>query len=376
MPTIRWPAPPDPTSSVSDSGSDLSARSRRRCALLTGQDHGLSGTMRLRLFREGAKVWERELRPTEPRPERAWVHDTGVAALIGEWSRGKWLSFLDPRTGNLWRVVELRSVLPPGADPGLRFSTAGFVDLPRRGICFSLRTAQGPRVLLDPYSGAFVPDAEQEAALAAREAEEALEALAELEGSNGLEAFRRPPASQERLGAATLVAVEQGLPEATCALRALEWGGGPCRPGLRRPGDVNPALADLFDLRRLAQRALLRLGAVPRPLPGARVIRIGPKAALHTSLAERAAALWALCGPCFTRLTPTEVLAEAGQPDDVGPAHWDYGVYEGQPVTLRFSWSRPAWGQVPRLERISELPVWAATSSYRGLEGPLDPLAA
>ena len=382
MPTIRWPAPQNPPL-ASEPGPDFVATSLHQSVLLEGVSEIWEPGTRLRLFRFGELVWQRWLRATEPRPLRAFVHDTGLSVLIGEGFCSHWLSILDPRSGHLTRVTGLDSIAGPSRSDGLegdrgwlRFCTAGFVELPGRGVCFSLRTAPGPRILVDPRRGSFVPGAEEEELLATHEAEGALAALAEAESCEGQEPFLRPVAAQERLGAATLVAAEQGLQGAKCALRTLEWGGGPCRPGLRRPGDVNPALADMFDLRRLAQRALLSLGERPRPLPGARVIRVGPQAALHASLEARASAALDLCSASSDRLTPLKVLARAGQPDDVGPAHWDYGIYAGRLATLRISWSRPLWGQVPRLEGVKLLPVWAATSSYRGLEEPLDPLAA
>lgn len=381
MPTIRWPAHSDPIQRAEAPGPDFVATSLYQSVLLEGVGEALGARTRLRLYRFGDLVWERSLRPTEPRPLRAWVHDTGLGAIIGDWSCGQWLSLLDPNTGHLTRVVDLHPVLRhmgsaacEGGREWLRFSTAGFVEIPGRGLCFSLRAAHGPRILVDPRQGSFAPSALQQEALAAHEAERALTALAEVQGE--LEPFERTASSQDRLGAASLVAVEQGLQSAVCALRGLEWGGGPCRPGLRRPGDVNPALADVFDLRRLAQRALRRLGETPRPLAGARVIRIGPRAALPASLEDRSQAVEALQPDLGQRLTPTAVLTRAGQPDDVGAAHWDYALYAGQERTLRLHWSRPLWGQVPRLERIEALPIWAATASYRGLEEPLDPLAA
>jgi hypothetical protein len=386
MPTIRWPAQSTPQPSQAHSaplGPDFVALSLHQSVLLEGVTQALESRTRLRLYRFGQLVWERVMRPTEPRPLRAWVHDTGLSAIVGDWSCGQWLSLLDPGTGQLIRVVDLHSVLRQsgsttfdGGREWLRFSTAGFVEIPGRGVCFSLRAAHGPRILVDPRQGAFVPSPFQEEALRVHEAERALATLAELECGGEPEPFQLPLASQERLGAATLVAVEQGLKSAVCALRALEWGGGPCRPGLRRPGDVNPALADVYDLRRLAQRALLRLGELPRPLAGARVIRVGPKAALPTSLDERACVVTRLMQDLPERMTPLAVLARAGQPDDVGPGHWDYGLYSGEMRTLRLSWSRPLWGQVPRLESIQTRSALAATSSYRGLELPLDPLAS
>jgi len=382
MPTIQWPAPSTPPLHT-EPGPDFVATSLHQSALLEGVTQAWEPGTQLRLFRFGELIWERKLRPTEPRPLRAWVHDTGVSALVGDWSCGQWLSLLDPATGHLTRVVDLESVSRQGGSMAvdgeqgwLRFGTAGFVELPGRGVCFSLRAAHGPRILVDPRRGSFVPELREQELLAAHEAERALETLAEVEGCGAKEPFQRPHDAQDRLGAAALVAAEQGLQAAICPLRALEWGGGPCRPGLRRPGDVNPALADLFDLRRLAQRALLTLGELPRPLAGARVIRVGPKAALHASLQARAEAVLGLQQVRLGHLTPLKVLAEAGQPDDVGPGHWDYGVYFGRLATLRVSWSRPLWGQVPRLEGLEVLPVWAATSSYRGFDQPLDPLAA
>ncbi|MBL4847700.1 MAG: hypothetical protein JKY65_19455 [Planctomycetes bacterium] len=360
--------------------SDVSATSLHQSSLFEivrtpeGGNRALSGS-RLRLFRFGRLVWERTLGPQDPIPQRAWVHDSGQVAIIGKWGRGQWLSLLDPVSGRAARaprcldgLAQLAEWTAKGPGDWLRFSTAQFIDLPR-GLSFSLRTAPGHRLLFSRAKGDFVPNGYEQEALADLEAERALSVLGEAKHLTDLDESPHDLTlgTSERLGAATLCAAEQHLLSAIPALRALEWGGGPCRPGLRRLGDLDPSLADLHDLRRLAQRALLRLGEQPRPLAGATVVRVGPAAALHTSLGDRAQAVEALA----PGITADAALRGAGQPDDVGCAHWDYGLYTDRPRTIRVHWKRNCWGPT-KLDRVEPLAVGAATSRYDGFEQPLD----
>lgn len=391
-PTIQWPvSPPLPSSHP-----DFSATSRRGFFRLEG--HGQGRVRLLRSFEYGTLVWEREFQRLEPRPLSGWIHEGGLGVVIGKWAQGYWLSFLDPQTGKLARVPHCLDAIvgpaeegPSGGGPNyegpnhegwdegvpgwLRFSAAGFVDLPGRGPCFAIRFALGQRLVLSPLEGSFVPTPAEQEQLAAHEARDAVDTLVGLERA-GLEPDQLGPWAREKLGAATLVVAEQGIRSAACALRALEWGGGPCRPSLRRPGKLKEFLAEVHELRRLAQRALLHLGERPRPLPGATVIRVGPQAALHPSLEARAEAVQSVAADGLDRrFEPLAVLKIAGQPDDVSPSYWDYGVYGAQPHTVRIGWSRPAWGGNAVVERIRILPALAATTRYRGLGRTLDPLA-
>ena len=338
---------------------DLSVRDGSGRLLLEAVGLIASCSTRLRCYEGTVLRWERTL---PVRVRRAWIDEGGECALVcfPPPDGAHALIVLGSGTGReLIRVglerleAEVVSQRPGGF---LDYAQAGFLRLPGRRLAFGIRCASGVRVLLDLERGAIVPNQGEEEALAAHEAACALRELSALRLATREEVDVEQQPFRDVLGAAALCVAEQGLSAAVPGLRALEWRGGACcfpfGPSPHYPSE------EVYELRRLAQRALILLGHEPRPLPGARVIRGERAAAIPASLSERAAGARAL----VPGLSPEKVLRLAGNPDDLRHASWDYAL-GGE--TLRVYWRRRWIGsEIAWVETLGPLAGLSRLESY------------